>query len=171
MAVIDFATLVRTKWGEEFDQPDDAYQFTGRAFKDTGARGGIYVITTATLGEDRAMNAGNIASAQEGYALGIPDAEIRKGKAIAAAMGAFALTGIANALREGAGINAEERALAITGIAANLTIQLRRVRADTQSYGITGVGVTLTKTLESKGTLVADPASYTITGINIFLTK
>lgn len=171
MATIDFATLVRAKWGDEYDQPDEAYQFTGRVFQDTGYRGGIYVISTATLMQDRKMNAGNLGIAQEGYAITAPAANVHKGKAIAAALGAFALTGINTAIRKGKAIAAAERAIAITGIAANLSLNLRRVPAAKGSYAITGMDVTITKALESKGKLTAEVGSFTVTPTDIFMTK
>jgi len=88
MANLDLATLVRAKWGEEFDQPDDAYQFTARTFKDSGVRGGIYVLSTTSAVGDRVMNAGNTGAAQEGYAITGINVDAHKGKAIAAALNA-----------------------------------------------------------------------------------
>lgn len=42
--ILDWASFVRAAWGVEFNEPDQAYQFSnGREFKGTeGNRGGIY---------------------------------------------------------------------------------------------------------------------------------
>lgn len=42
--LIDWSAEVRKSWGDEYNKPDTAYQFSnGREFKSTdGMRGGIY---------------------------------------------------------------------------------------------------------------------------------
>ena len=38
----DLATQDRKQWGEEWNKPEVAYEFTGRKFNDTGKNGGPY---------------------------------------------------------------------------------------------------------------------------------
>lgn len=52
---IDWAAEVKKAWGQAWSEPDTAYQFSIREFKDSGSDGGVYVVPVfnALLLEDQ----------------------------------------------------------------------------------------------------------------------
>lgn len=166
MSVRDFAALVRKAWGDEYYQPDTAYEWSNaRAFKDPGRYGGIYVISTSSALTDRVMNAGDIGSGQEGYTITGIAAALRKTKPIDAAVGSVAITGINVDLRLGPKVPADAGTYAVTGVDATLVMNKGRIVANEGSFSVTGVDASVYETPW------ANMGTFGITGIDVVLTK
>lgn len=85
---------------------------------------------------------------------------------MAAAVGAFTLTGIAAALSKGYGIIAGVGSFVLTGVAANIT-SARKMAASAGSFALTGIDVALKRGF----TLVANAGSFVLTGVDVIFRK
>ena len=172
MTIINYAELVKFKWGDGYYQPDTVYRWSnGETRKDSGQSGGIYNISTTTTVVGRSMNAGNVGAAQEGYVLTGVAVDTRKGRTIDAAVGSFTQTGVDSIIVVGPYIVPALGTYALTGVDVTFTTKLWGVVGDLGSYSMTGVDVTLTKTGVSAGSLTATMGSFTFAGNDIILTQ